>query len=126
MSFSKGLAPTATPLISTLARGGVPAIRSFSACVALVTKAKEINAIDACSRRKSSLGEQLYRMEMNPDGLCHKLVYGCAKFVVGSSRSEAHLRVQRAARFLGGDRQDRSSGRLLLAAGFVAWANENR
>jgi hypothetical protein len=56
-------------------------IRSFSSCVAPVTKAKEINAIDACSRRERSIGGHLYWMEMNPDGVCHKVVYGCGKFV---------------------------------------------
>ena len=74
---------TATPLISTFAPGGVLVIRSFSACVALVKKAKEINAIDACSRRERSIGEHLYWMEMNPDGVYHEVVYGCGKFVVG-------------------------------------------
>ena len=75
--------PTATPLISTVAPGGVLVIRSFSARVALGKKAKEINAIDACSRRERSIGEHLYWMEMNPDGVYHKVVYRCGKFAVG-------------------------------------------
>ena len=41
----------------TLAPGGV-----------LVKKAQEISAIDARGRRERSIGEQLYWMEMNPDG----------------------------------------------------------
>jgi len=81
--------------------GRVPVIGSFSACVALVKKAKEINTIEACSRRERSIGEHLYCMEMNPDRFYHKVVYRCGKSVVGSSLSEAHLPVKRVARFRG-------------------------
>ena len=41
----KGVVPTATPLISTFAPEGVLVMRSFSACAALVKKAKEMSAI---------------------------------------------------------------------------------
>jgi hypothetical protein len=67
----------------------------------LKRKAKKISAIDACSRRERSIGEHLYWTEMNPDGLHHKVVYRCGRFVVGSSFSEAHSPAKRAARFLG-------------------------
>jgi hypothetical protein len=67
----------------------------------LVKKAKETNAIDACRQRESSIGEHLYWFGMNPDGIYHKVVYRCVKFVAGSSLSEAQLRAKRVAGCLG-------------------------
>jgi len=68
---------------------------------ALVKKAQEINAIDACSRSERSIGEHLYRLEMNPDGVYHKAVYRYGKLLVRPSLNEAHLSAQRVARFWG-------------------------
>jgi hypothetical protein len=64
----------------TLAPGGV-----------LVKNAQEINAIDAPSRRERSIGEHPYWMEMNPDGVYHKVVYSYATVVVGSSLERSAL-----------------------------------
>jgi len=43
--FFEGCGANGTPLISTFAPEGVLVIRSFSACAALVKKAKEMSAI---------------------------------------------------------------------------------
>jgi hypothetical protein len=63
--FFKGSGPTATPLISTFAPGGVLVMRSFSACVAHVKTAHKMSAVSARSRRERDIGEYLHRMKMN-------------------------------------------------------------